>query len=93
MGSGDSEDQAGESDERNAIPTAGWRRQVATKIERFELGTHDVVGYEGDEGEQADADEEKQASTADDGSTQNVEDWGYSTRECENWTVYYRPGI
>jgi len=33
-----------------------------------------------------DADEEEEASLADDGSTQNVEDRGHSTGECEDWT-------
>jgi len=27
---------------------------------------------------------------ADDGSKQNVEDRGHCTRECEDWTVYFR---
>jgi len=35
-------------------------------------------------GDDADADEEEEASRADDGSTQNVEDRGHSTRECED---------
>jgi len=39
----------------------------------------------------ADADEEEEAFQADDGSTQNVEDQGHSTSECEDWTVYFRP--
>jgi len=34
---------------------------------------------------------EHEESLADDGSMQNVEDWRYSTRECDNWTVYFRP--
>jgi len=42
-------------------------------------------------GDDADADEEDEASQADGGSTQNVEDWGYSTSEFEVWTVYFRP--
>jgi len=42
-------------------------------------------------GDDADADEDEEASLADDGSMQNVEDWGHSTRECEDWTVYFRP--
>jgi len=37
-------------------------------------------------GDDADADEEEEASLADDGSTQNVEDRGHSTRECEDCT-------
>ena len=43
------------------------------------------------QGDDADADEEDEASLADDGSTQNVEDCGHSTREFEDWTVYFRP--
>jgi hypothetical protein len=57
-----------------------------TELERFDLGTSDVDGYEGEDGEDEDtnadanadahahADEEEEASQADDGSTQNVED-------------------
>ena len=33
---------------------------------------------------------EEEASQANDGSTQNVEDCRHSTRECEDWTVYFR---
>jgi len=73
-GSGDYEDGADESDERDAIPTASQRPRRATELERFDLGTSDVDGYEGDDGDDADADEEEEASLADDGSTQNVED-------------------
>jgi len=51
---------------------------------RTDLGPSDVDGYEGEDGDDADADEEEEASQADDGSTQNVEDWGHSTRECED---------
>jgi hypothetical protein len=58
---------------------------------RTDLGPSDVNGYEGEDGDDADADEEEEASQADDGSTQNVEDWGHSTRQCEDWTVYFRP--
>jgi len=46
-----------------------------TELQRFDLGTSDVDGYEGKDGDDvdADADEEEQSSQADDGSTQNVE--------------------
>jgi len=74
-GSGDFEDEGDESD---AIPTASRRRRAATELERFDLGTSDVDGYEGEDGDDADADEEEEASQAEDGSTQNVEDWGHS---------------
>jgi len=86
-GSGDFED---EFHERDVIPTASRRWRAATELERFDLGTSDVDGYEGEDGDDADADEEEEASQADDGSTQNVEDWGHSTSECEDWTVYFR---
>jgi hypothetical protein len=41
---------------------------------RTDLGTSDVNGYECEDGDDVDADEEEEASQADDGSTQNVED-------------------
>jgi hypothetical protein len=69
-GSGDFEDQGDESD---AIPTSSRRQRAATELEMFDLGTTDVDGYEGEHGHNADADEEEEASQADDGSTQNVE--------------------
>jgi len=52
------------------------------------METSNVNRYEGKDGN--DADEEEEASQADDGSTHNVEDCGHSTRECEDWTVYFR---
>ena len=47
-----------------------------TQLERFDLGTSDVDGYEGEDGDDVDADaeQEEEASQADDGSLQNVED-------------------
>jgi len=41
---------------------------------RTDLGPSDVDGYEGEDGNDADADEEEDASQGDDGSTQNEED-------------------
>jgi hypothetical protein len=41
---------------------------------RTDLGPSDVDGCEGKDGNDTDADEEDEASPADDGSTQNVED-------------------
>ena len=41
---------------------------------RTDLGRSDVDGYKGEDGDDADVDEEEEASQADDGSTQNVED-------------------
>jgi len=79
-GSGDFEDEGDECDDRDAIPTASRRRRPATELERFDMGTSDVDGYEGEDSDDADAvadadaDEEEEASQVDDGSTQNVED-------------------
>jgi len=42
-------------------------------------------------GDDADVDEEEEESKPDDGLTQNMEDRGHSTRECEDWTVYFTP--
>jgi len=49
------------------------------KPARFDLGTSDITGSEGDDGDNAhaDADAEDEASQADDGSMQNVEDRRY----------------
>jgi hypothetical protein len=75
-GSGDYEVEGDESDDRDAIPTASRRRRPTTALERFDLGTSDVDGYEGEDGEdaEADADEQEESSQVDDGSMQNVED-------------------
>jgi len=75
-GSGDYEEEDDESDECDAIRTASRPRRPATELKRFVLGTSDVDEYEGEVGDDADADadEEEAASQADDGSTQNVED-------------------
>jgi hypothetical protein len=70
-GSGDFGD---EGDERDAIPTSSRQRQAATALERFDLGTSDVLRYQSEDGDGADAPEEEEASQGDDGSTQNVED-------------------
>jgi len=43
---------------------------------RFHLGTSDVDRCECEDGDNVDADEAH---------------WGHSTRECEDWTVYFRP--
>jgi hypothetical protein len=61
-------------DKSDAIPTASWRRQAASELERFDLGTSNMDGYEGHDGQDADADEEEEASQADDGLTQTLED-------------------
>jgi len=90
-GSGDFEDEDDKRDVQNAIRTASRRRRPATELMMFDLGTSDIDGNEGEDGDDADADEEEDTSQADDGSTQNVEDWGHRIRECEDWTVYFRP--
>jgi len=74
-GSKDYEDEGDESDDRDAIPTATRRRRPGKALERFDLGTSDVDGREGEDGDDADADadEEEQSSQVEDGSTQNVE--------------------
>ena len=73
-GSRDYTDECDESDERDAIPIASQRPRPMTELQRFNLGTSDVDGYDGDYGDDMDTDEEEEASLADDGSTQNVED-------------------
>jgi len=80
------EDAGDKSDKGDDIPTASQWRWPTTELERFDLGTSDVDAYEGNNGDDADADEEEEALLADDGSMQNVENWGHSTRECEDGT-------
>jgi len=67
---------------KDSLATAELRMQQAEnwmpELEMFELGTSKVDGYEGEAGDDADADEEEDALQADDGSTQNVEGWGHS---------------
>jgi hypothetical protein len=70
----DYEDEGDEIDERDAIPTTSRRRRAATELERFDLGTSDVDGYEGDDGDNADADEEEDAYQADEELSQTLED-------------------
>jgi len=93
-GSGDYQEEGDESYKRDVIPTASWHRWAAIELKRFDLGTSDVDRYEGKDGDDADADEEEEASQADDRSTQGMEDWGHSRfdlgtsdvegYECEN---------
>jgi len=90
-GSDDHDDECDEIDKSDAFPSASRRWQAATDLHRFDLRTRDVDVYEGADGDDADDDEEEEASQADDGSTQNLEDSGHSTRECEDGTVYFRP--
>jgi len=67
-----------ESDERDTIPTGSRWWRAATDLERFDLGTSHVAEYEWEDGHDADAGGEDEASPTDDGSTQNVADWGHS---------------
>jgi hypothetical protein len=69
----DYEDEGDEIDESNAIPTASRQRRAATELRRFDLRTRDVDGYGGDDGDDADADNQEEASQADDGLTQTLE--------------------
>jgi len=89
--SDDYDDEGDEIDESDAITTASRQRQAATELEMFDVRTSDVDRFEGDYGDDADQDEEEEALQANDESTQNLQDWGYSTRECEDWTVYFWP--
>jgi len=77
-GSRDYEDKGDESNVCDAISTASRRRWPASELDRFDLGTSIVDGYEGEDGDHANVDEEEKALQADDGWTQNVEDWGHS---------------
>jgi hypothetical protein len=75
-GSGDYEDESDESDHHHVIHSASRRERPVTELERVDLGTSEVNGYEGEDGDDGDvdADEEEESSQVDDGSTQNVED-------------------
>ena len=90
-GSRDYEDEGGESDKQDAIPTTRQRQCVVTVLKRFDLGTSDVDVHEGDHGNDLNTNADEESSQADDVSTHNVEDSGQSTRDCEDSTVYFRP--
>jgi hypothetical protein len=70
----DSDNEGGEIDKSDAIPTACRQRRTTTELERFDLGTSDVDGYEGDDGDDADADKEEKALQADNGLMPTFED-------------------
>jgi len=74
VGSRDYEDEGDESDVCDAISGASHPRLPATELLRFDLGTSDVNRYEGEDGDDAYADEEEEGSQANDRSTKNVED-------------------
>jgi hypothetical protein len=65
----DYDDGGNEIDESYAIPTASRRRRAAIELARFDMGTSDVDGYQGDNCDNVDADEEEEASPVDDGLT------------------------
>jgi len=94
----DYEDEGNKIDQSDAIPTASRWRPAAIELEMIDLGASDVDGYDGDDGDDADVDEEEETLHTDDGLTPNMEVCGHSTRdcghrprECEDWTVYFRP--
>jgi len=72
-GSGNYKDDSDESDKPNVIPTTSWQRWPMTELECFDLGTSDFDRLKCEDGDDADADDEEEASQADDGSMQNVE--------------------
>jgi hypothetical protein len=57
----------------DGIPAASRQWLAATELERFDLGTSDMDRYEGDNGDDADADKLEEESQADDGLTQTLE--------------------
>jgi len=73
-GSKDYVDEGDKINESHAIPTATQRRCATTSLVRFDLRTSNVNGYKGIDGNNAEADEEEEASQADNGSMQNLED-------------------
>jgi len=77
-GSGDYEVEVDKSDPCDSIPTTSWRSPAATVLERIDLGSSDIDGYEDKDGDDVDADEEAETSQVNNRSTQNVEDWGRS---------------
>jgi len=72
-GSEEYEDEDDKRDVSDAFPTASWRQWPVTEQERHDLGTSGVDRNKGDEGDDSYADEEEEASQADDGSMQIVE--------------------
>jgi hypothetical protein len=70
----DYDDEGDEIDKSDAIPIDSRQRRAATELEMFDLRTSNVDWYEGDNGDNAEADKEKEASQADEGLTQTLED-------------------
>jgi hypothetical protein len=73
-GSRDYEDERDGTKVVDAIPTSSRRRRPVTELEMFDLGSSDVQGYEGRDGDDVNVDEGEGALQADDGSMQNLED-------------------
>jgi hypothetical protein len=68
------DDEGDKIDESNTHPTASRRRWATTELMKFDLGTSNVDGNKGNDGDDADADEEAEALQADDGLTQTLKD-------------------
>jgi hypothetical protein len=73
-GSGNYAEERDESDKRNGNPIGRWRQRAATEFESFVMRTSQVDRYEGEDGDNADVDEEEETSEPDDASKQNQED-------------------
>jgi hypothetical protein len=74
--SGNHEEEGDECDEHDAISTANTSQWPTTELDKIDQGTIGHDGYEGEHANDADEDahEVQDASQADDGSTQNLED-------------------
>jgi hypothetical protein len=68
----DYDDEGNVIDESNAIPTASWPQWAAMKLNRFDLGTSDVNGYDGHDRNDVDADEVGEATQLNNGSMQTL---------------------
>jgi len=58
-GSGDYKAEVDKSNECDAIPTTCRQQWAATEFKKFTLGTHDAGGNVGEDGDNADTDEEE----------------------------------
>jgi len=76
-GYGDYKAEGDESNLRNAILSASWRQGPATQLKMFDLETSDVDAIKAEDRDDADTDQDKETSQADDGSKQTVEDLGH----------------
>jgi hypothetical protein len=73
-GCGDYQDKGDQREVCDVIPSARQRRRPTTALERMDLGTSEVDGYEGKDGDDANADGEEEASQPNNESMQNMED-------------------